>query len=87
MNLNKQNLINKILYRARYRGTKEMDIFVTSFVNSIVDKLNISELSELNEIVNLNDEQIINLCNNDSKNYVYNKRKVYVRFYSFYTKQ
>ena len=73
MNLNKQNLINKILYRARYRGTKEMDIFVTSFDNSIVDKLNISELSELNEIVNLNDEQIINLCNNDSKNYVYNK--------------
>ena len=28
MNSNKQNLINKILYRSQYRGTKEMDIFV-----------------------------------------------------------
>ena len=29
MNLNKQNLINKIRYRSQYRGTKEMDIFTT----------------------------------------------------------
>ena len=31
MDSNKQNLINKILYRAQYRGTKEMDIFVSKF--------------------------------------------------------
>ncbi len=36
MNSNKQNLINKIVYRAQYRGTKEMDILLTSFVNSII---------------------------------------------------
>ena len=36
MDSNKQNLINKILYRAQYRGTKEMDIFVTKFVKSII---------------------------------------------------
>ena len=40
MDSNKQNLINKILYRAQYRGTKEMDIFVSKFVNSIIDNLN-----------------------------------------------
>ena len=39
MDSNKQNLINKILYRAQYRGTKEMDIFVTKFVKSIIDNL------------------------------------------------
>jgi len=39
MDSNKQNLINKILYRAQYRGTKEMDIFVSKFVNSIIDNL------------------------------------------------
>ena len=32
MNLNKQNLINKIIYRASYRGTKEMDILMIGFV-------------------------------------------------------
>ena len=33
MDSNKQNLINKILYRAQYRGTKEMDIFVSKSVS------------------------------------------------------
>ena len=45
MDSNKQNLINKILYRAQYRGTKEMDIFVTKFVNSIIENLEHKELS------------------------------------------
>ena len=43
MNLNKQNLINKIIYRAQYRGTKEMDIFVGSFVKSIINSLKLSD--------------------------------------------
>mgnify|MGYP003329724924 CR=1 FL=1 len=54
-----ENLINKISYRARYRGTKEMDIFVSSFVKSIVTELNFDELKDLNSIINLNDEEII----------------------------
>ena len=66
MNLNKQNLISKIIYRSMYRGTKEMDIFVSSFVNSLIDKLSINDLEDLNIIVNLNDEKLIELCNNDS---------------------
>ena len=44
MNSNRENLINKISYRARYRGTKEMDIFVSAFVKLIVSKLNFDEL-------------------------------------------
>ena len=43
MNLNKQNLINKIKYRSQYRGTKEMDIFVNSFVNKIIYDLYFNE--------------------------------------------
>ena len=64
MNSNKQNLINKILYRSKYRGTKEMDIFVSSFVNSIVNSLSIKELRDLDEIINLNDEKLIELSLN-----------------------
>ena len=41
------NLINKILYRAQYRGTKEMDIFVSKFVNSIIDNLDHKKLVSL----------------------------------------
>ena len=59
MNSNKQNLINKIMYRSQYRGTKEMDIFVSSFVKSIIDSLSFDDLVDLDNLVNMNDEDII----------------------------
>ena len=61
MNSNKQNLINKIIYRSQYRGTKEMDIFVSSFVKSIIDSLSFDDLVDLDILVNLNDEDIIKI--------------------------
>ena len=61
MDSNKQNLINKILYRAQYRGTKEMDIFVSKFVKSIISDLNYEELVFLDKLINLDDEIIIKL--------------------------
>ena len=63
MNLNKQNLINKIKYRSQYRGTKEMDIFENSFVNKIINDLYFNELEQLNKLINLNDEEIIEISN------------------------
>ena len=61
MNSNKQNLINKIIYRSQYRGTKEMDIFVSNFVKSIIDSLSFDDLVDLDELVNMNDEDIIKI--------------------------
>ena len=61
MNPNKQNLINKIIYRSQYRGTKEMDIFVSSFVKSIIDSLSFDDLVDLDILVNMNDEEIIKI--------------------------
>ena len=61
MDSNKQNLINKILYRAQYRGTKEMDIFVSKFVNSIIDNLDHKDLVSLDKLINLDDETLVNL--------------------------
>ncbi len=57
MNSNKQNLINKIIYRSQYRGTKEMDIFVSSFVKSIIDSLSIDDLKDLDLLVMLSTAQ------------------------------
>ena len=64
MNSNKQNLINKIIYRSQYRGTKEMDIFVSSFVKSIIDSLSIDDLKDLDLLVNMNDEDISKISKN-----------------------
>ena len=63
MNSNKQNLINKIVYRAQYRGTKEMDIFLSTFVNSIIKSLSVKELEDLNNVINMNDEDILRIAN------------------------
>ena len=61
MNSNKQNLINKIIYRSQYRGTKEMDIFVSGFVKSIIDSLSFDDLVDLDKLVNMSDEDIIKI--------------------------
>ena len=61
MNSKKQNLINKIIYRSQYRGTKEMDIFVSGFVKSIIDSLSFDDLVDLDKLVNMNDEEIIKI--------------------------
>jgi antitoxin CptB len=65
MNSNKQNLINKIIYRSQYRGTKEMDIFVSSFVRSIIDSLSINDLKDLDILINMNDEDISKISKNE----------------------
>ena len=67
MNSNKQNLINKIKYRSQYRGTKEMDIFIKRFVNTIIFDLDLNQLNELNNLVNLSDEDFIKICNDENK--------------------
>ena len=59
MTLNKEDLKNKIIYRASYRGTKEMDILMIGFVKSIIDKLDVDHLKALNEFVDM-DDQVLN---------------------------
>ena len=59
MSINKEELTNKIIYRASYRGTKEMDILMLNFTRSIINKLDIDHLIALNKLVNMNDEDLI----------------------------
>ena len=61
---NKEELKNKIIYRASYRGSNEMDILMTKFVKSVINNLNLVELNELDHLVNLDDESLINIRNN-----------------------
>ena len=41
MSKNKEEIKNKIIYRASYRGSKEMDILMTTFVKSLINDLNL----------------------------------------------
>ena len=55
----------KLLYRAGYRGTKEMDILLSSFVNKHINNFNESYLNELEIFLNFEDETILNFYNYD----------------------
>ena len=82
MSQNKEDLKNKIIYRASYRGTKEMDILMTSFVKSSIDDLNIDELNQLNKLVNLDDEILIAIRNKES-NVSLTNTKIVEKFQNF----
>ena len=58
-------LKKKIKYRSAYRGTKEMDLLLTSFVSSIIETLSYLELNKLDEFLNCNDEDINNFYLNN----------------------
>ena len=55
---NKEEIKNKIIYRASYRGTKEMDILMTGFVRSIINNIDENHLETLNDFVNMDDETL-----------------------------
>ena len=50
----------KLIYRAGYRGTKEMDILLSSFVDKNINLFNEQLLDELDEFLNFEDEVILN---------------------------
>ena len=66
MTLNKEDLKNKIIYRASYRGTKEMDILMTAFVKSLINNLDENYLKTLDLFVNMDDETLISIKKKES---------------------
>ena len=58
---NKLEIFKKrLIYRAGYRGTKEMDILLSSFVNKYINTLDENQLLELDKFLNFEDEIILN---------------------------
>ena len=55
----------KLIYRAAYRGTKEMDILLSSFVNKHIDLFDKNHLLELDKFLNFEDEIILNFYQNN----------------------
>ena len=73
MSLNKEDLKNKIIYRATYRGTKEMDILILNFVSSVIDDLDNHQLIELDKLINFDDESLISIKKKESTTNYKNK--------------
>ena len=78
MTLNKEDLKNKIIYRASYRGTKEMDILMIAFVKSLINDLDENYLKTLDSFVNMDDETLISLKKKESKNEYKDERMLHI---------
>ena len=61
MIINIKDLKNKIIYRANYRGTKEMDKLLGSFTKIHIDLLLDHELALLCDLLDLDDENLYRL--------------------------
>ena len=53
----------KLIYRAGYRGTKEMDILLSTFVKKYIDKFSKKQLEDLEVFLKFEDEIIFNFYN------------------------
>jgi len=61
MIINIKDLKNKIIYRANYRGTKEMDKLLGSFTNKYIDQLDNEGLLLLCDLLDCDDENLYKL--------------------------
>jgi len=60
-----ENLKKKVLYRSNYRGTKEMDILLSRFVNKHINSLSVDDLKKLNEFLDISDDELSNFYLNN----------------------
>ena len=58
------NLRKRLIYRSQYRGTKEMDKLIGSFVKTYIYKLNDKQLNELETFLNIDDDTLYKYYNN-----------------------
>ena len=73
----------KLIYRAGYRGTKEMDILLSSFVNKFIHSFDENLLIELEKFLNFEDEIILNFYNKNIVENEIDKNKISKLFSNF----
>ena len=73
----------KLIYRAGYRGTKEMDILLSSFVNKYINDFDEKLLKELEKFLNFEDEIILNFYNYNISEKQIDKNEVSKLFQKF----
>ena len=64
MNIDIDNLKKRILYRSQYRGTREMDKLLYSFVSKNINKMDKEKLFSLEKFLDIDDEKLYKFYNN-----------------------
>ena len=83
MNINIENLKKRIIYRSQYRGTKEMDKLLSSFVAKYIDSLDKKKLSNLEKFLDLDDENLYKFYNGQECNLKFDDQEILVLFKNY----
>ena len=65
MNNNIDNLKKKLIYRSQYRGTREMDKLIGSFVKKYINEFDEKDLKDLEIFLNNDDDTLYKIYNNE----------------------
>ena len=83
MNNDIKNLKKKLIYRSQYRGTKEMDNLIGSFVENHINRFNKKELNELEKFLDFDDDSLYKIYNNQINDAKFNKLEIISLFKVF----
>tara|TARA_B100000886_G_C20415168_1_gene488958 strand:- start:47 stop:307 length:261 start_codon:yes stop_codon:yes gene_type:complete len=83
MNFEIDKLKKRLLYRSQYRGTKEMDKLIGSFVKAHINILDIEELIELERFLELDDDNLYKFYNNQKSEIINTDNKIMNLFKNF----
>ena len=83
MDFNIDLLKKKIIYRSNYRGTKEMDKLLGAFTKKYIDQLSLNDLSELEELLNVDDTNLYNFYNGLDCDVKFKENKITILFKNY----
>ena len=83
MNNDIDNFKKRLLYRSQYRGTKEMDKLIGSFVQSYIERFNNFQLKELETFLEIDDDTLYKFYNGDINENEMIKSEILVLFKNF----
>ena len=78
-----EQLKKKIIYRSNYRGTKEMDKLLGSFTQKYINQLNLKDLTDLEKLLDHEDEDLYNFYKGLNKNKKFENNNVNKLFKNF----
>ena len=83
MNNDITNFKKKLIYRSQYRGTKEMDKLIGSFVETNINRFDNNDLMDLEKFLDIDDDTLYKIYTNKKIDNVYEKSEIILLFRNF----
>ncbi len=83
MNNETDNLKKRLIYRSQYRGTKEMDKLIGSFVQLNIDNFSPIQLKELEKFLDIDDDTLYKFYNDQIVEINFNNSEILKLFKNF----